>query len=61
MLIRSRLLPPPQMMRSIKAGWRTFHQSIPVLRIPDVSKYMFSLAAMMTAWQPPLQGVDYLD
>lgn len=49
------------MMRSIKASWRTLHTSIPILRVGDVSKYMFPLAAMMTAWQPPLQGVDYLD
>ena len=49
------------MMRSIKASWRTLHTSIPILRVCDVSKYMFPLAAMMTAWQPPLQGVDSLD
>jgi len=50
-----------RMMRAIKAGWRVFDRPIPMHRIPAVSRYIFSIAARMTTWEAPLQGVEYLD
>lgn len=50
-----------RMMRFIKAGWRIFDAPISVLRIPMMSLHMLNIAARMTSWGQPLQGVDYMD
>ena len=50
-----------RMMRSIKAGWRCFHAPVSVLRIPLMSEHIVNLAARMTTFGSPLQGIDYDD
>jgi hypothetical protein len=46
------------MMRSIKAGWCCFHAPVPTQRVGIMSRHMVNIAARMTTFDKPLQGID---
>jgi len=49
-----------RMMRLIKGGWHCFDALLPTQMLPLYSRYILNIAAKLTAFGLPLQGVDYL-